>query len=61
MRITIANARALAASLTSAANAAESVGATDFDLLDTLAAVDDDARAQLAAAIAQANGTPPAG
>jgi hypothetical protein len=55
MRITIANARALAASLTSAAATAQAAGATDFDWLDAIAAVDDDARAQLMAAIAQAD------
>lgn len=54
MRITVENARALAASLTSAAATAQTAGATDFDLQDALADVDDDARAQLAAAIAQA-------
>jgi hypothetical protein len=58
MRITVANALSLAASLTHAAANAQQSGATDFDLLDALAALDDDARAQLAAAIAQADGTP---
>jgi hypothetical protein len=53
MRITVVNALALAASLTSAANSAKSAGATDFDLLDALASIDDDARADLAAAISK--------
>ena len=55
MRITVENARALAASLTSAAATAQSAGATDFELLDALGSVDDDARAQLEAAITQAD------
>lgn len=54
MKITVVNARAFAASLTSAAASAQAAGATEFDLLDALEAVDDDARAQLAAAITAA-------
>jgi hypothetical protein len=49
------NARALAASLISAAATAQAASQTDFDILDTLAAVDDAARAQLVAAIAAAD------
>jgi hypothetical protein len=56
MRISTVNARALGSSLIHAAAAAEATGQTDFDLLDVLASVDDEARAQLAAAIAQAGG-----
>lgn len=56
MRITAANARIVAAALTAAADQADASGATDFDLLDSLAAADDAARAELAAAIAQAEG-----
>lgn len=55
MRITVVNARALAASLISAAATAQAASQTDFDILDTLAAVDDAARAQLVAAIAAAD------
>lgn len=58
MRITVAGARSLASALTAAAASAESNGATDFDLLDTLQVVDDDTRSQLAAAIAAAEGGP---
>lgn len=54
MRITVANARALAASLTNAAAHAQAASQPDFDLLDALGAMDDAARAQLAAAIANA-------
>ncbi len=56
MRITVTNARALAAGLTHAAANAQQAGSPDFDLLEALAGVDDDARDQLAAAIAQADG-----
>lgn len=52
MRISVTDARALAAALTSAADAAAQAGQTDFNLLDTLETVDDSVRAQLAAAIA---------
>jgi hypothetical protein len=56
MRITVKNARALAASLSREAARAQAAGQTDFDLLDTLGALDDAARDQLTAAIAQADG-----
>lgn len=58
MRITVTSARAFAQSLTHAAANAQQIGATDFDLLDALASMDDAARDELAAAIAQVNGTP---
>lgn len=57
MRITVENARALSKALTDAAASAQAAGKPDFDLLDTLGAVDDDARMQLAAAIAAADST----
>jgi hypothetical protein len=57
MRITVANARALAAGLANAAADAQAAGELDFDLLNALGAVDDEARAQLSTAIAQADGT----
>jgi hypothetical protein len=52
MKIMVENARALAASLTSAAAGAQATGQKDFDLLDALGALDDAAREQLATAIA---------
>lgn len=61
MRITVENARALAASLTGAAANAQERGQKDFDLLDTLGAIDDAAREQLTAAIAQAEASGVAG
>jgi hypothetical protein len=54
MRVTLSNARAMADALTRAAASAQEAGAMDFDVLDALSLVDDDARAQLTAAIAEA-------
>lgn len=54
MRMTVSSAKAFAAALGAAATKAEAAKQTDFDLLDTLAAVDDEARAGLVAAIAAA-------
>jgi hypothetical protein len=54
MRITVENARVLASSLVHCATVAENARQPDFDLLDSLAALDDQARDALAAAIAQA-------
>lgn len=55
MRITVANARALAASLVSGADAAEKSGSADFELISSLQALDDEARADLQAAIEAAS------
>lgn len=49
--MTIAQARALAAALTAAADAAQARGDTTVTLVDELRAVDDAARAELQAAI----------
>lgn len=51
MKITVANARAFAAALTSGADAAEQAGASDFSLIDAAQAMDNAARAELQAAI----------
>ena len=55
MLITIADARALAAVLTTGANLAEQAGQTDFDLTDTLAEQATEALAGAKQAIDQAS------
>jgi hypothetical protein len=51
MRITVADARTLAAALTAGADEAEQAGQSDFEAINALQALDDQARAQLQAAI----------
>jgi hypothetical protein len=54
MKISVANARALATALTAAADAADKNGETECEVLSAAQAVDDAARDELAKAIAQA-------
>jgi hypothetical protein len=59
MRIAVETAKDLAAALMAAANAAETAGLPDFDLVEALQGEDDQARDALAAAIASAEAEPP--
>jgi len=51
MRLTTQQARDMANALTAAADAAEKAGDTDFDLVNVLSTLDDEARDALQAAI----------
>lgn len=57
MKMTVADARAFAAALTAGADQAEKSGAADFELIPTLQALDDAARADLQSAIDAASAT----
>jgi hypothetical protein len=54
MILSVADARSIARTLNAAADAAASAGQTQFDILNVLEQLDDDASKQLAAAIAAA-------
>jgi hypothetical protein len=49
--MTVVNARALAGALSAAADQAEAAGSADFDLIESMRALDNAARAELQAAI----------
>jgi hypothetical protein len=51
MKITVAYARSFAAALTAGADEADKSGSPDFDLMGSVQALDDAARAELQAAI----------
>lgn len=51
MKIKVTDARAFAAALTAGAETAESAGASEFDLVDSLQSLDNAARAELQSAI----------
>lgn len=55
MRMNVLDAENFAAALQASAQAAKVAGQSDFDLLDALNVVDDQARQQLAQAIAEAH------
>lgn len=55
MRLSVADARAFAKALNDGADAAEQAGEADVELTQSLQALDDAARADLQAAIAQAS------
>lgn len=54
MKITVSDARAFANALIAGANQAEAAGATDFDLVSSLQALDNSARDDLQSAIDEA-------